>query len=281
MTENVKHVEVLRYAVVNVLYEEATGGASEGAIIRTADRIVAEVERLQREAAGDGGDLESQVDRLAKFIMAEIPGEPSESEGAVDTAIRWMRARLARKPRPTGTDERCCAMAGTYACKCNTYTAFTTPASASAVAAVRKLFNDCVSTLVPEQYADGYLEALEHVDEELAKRNDARGGGEAEGGLRCWVNVYSGDGMFWAYETEAQAKSDASLATKRVAVPMQEITHPAPAALDAEWTDAQCIAFMATALRHVEYKRGNKGPSCDDIRMGVKFAARATTGASE
>ncbi len=31
-----------------------------------------------------------QIDKLAKFIMAEVPGEPSESEGAVDCAIRIM-----------------------------------------------------------------------------------------------------------------------------------------------------------------------------------------------
>jgi hypothetical protein len=34
---------------------------------------------------------ESQVARLAAFIVEEIPGEPSRSEGAVDTAIRIMR----------------------------------------------------------------------------------------------------------------------------------------------------------------------------------------------
>lgn len=39
--------------------------------------------------------LESQINRLANFIMAEIDGEPSKSEGAVDTAIRWMREQLS------------------------------------------------------------------------------------------------------------------------------------------------------------------------------------------
>ena len=38
--------------------------------------------------------LESQVKRLADVIMAEIPGEPSRSEGAVDTAIRLLRQAL-------------------------------------------------------------------------------------------------------------------------------------------------------------------------------------------
>ncbi|NAE18275.1 hypothetical protein GUJ16_13440 [Enterococcus hirae] len=36
-----------------------------------------------------------QIKRLADFIMGEVPGEPSQSQGAVDTAIRWMRERLA------------------------------------------------------------------------------------------------------------------------------------------------------------------------------------------
>lgn len=33
---------------------------------------------------------EVQIERLAQFIMAEIPGEPSISEGAVDCAIRLL-----------------------------------------------------------------------------------------------------------------------------------------------------------------------------------------------
>ena len=37
--------------------------------------------------------LESQIERLAKFIMEEIPGEPSQDGGAVDTTIRIMRAQ--------------------------------------------------------------------------------------------------------------------------------------------------------------------------------------------
>lgn len=41
-----------------------------------------------------GEEPHSQVERLAEFIMDEVPGEPSQSEGAVDTAIRWMRSRL-------------------------------------------------------------------------------------------------------------------------------------------------------------------------------------------
>jgi len=34
---------------------------------------------------------QQQIDRLARFIMEEVPGEPSQSQGAVDTAIRLLR----------------------------------------------------------------------------------------------------------------------------------------------------------------------------------------------
>ena len=37
--------------------------------------------------------LESQVDRLAKYIIAEFPGEPSKSEGAIDCAIRLLEPK--------------------------------------------------------------------------------------------------------------------------------------------------------------------------------------------
>lgn len=46
----------------------------------------------------DNEPLESQVNRLAEFIMHNIPGEPSQSQGAVDTAIRLL-ASLTR-PAP-------------------------------------------------------------------------------------------------------------------------------------------------------------------------------------
>jgi len=43
---------------------------------------------------------EEQIERLADFIMQEIPGEPSQSEGAVDTAIRLLRAAPPTAPSP-------------------------------------------------------------------------------------------------------------------------------------------------------------------------------------
>jgi 7-cyano-7-deazaguanine synthase in queuosine biosynthesis len=54
--------------------------------------------------------LEQQVARLGEMIVAEIPGEPSQSEGAVDTAIRLLRqyvACLVNPTRPCGECENC------------------------------------------------------------------------------------------------------------------------------------------------------------------------------
>lgn len=36
-----------------------------------------------------------------------------------------------------------------------------------------------------------------------------------------------------------------------------------------EWSDEECAEFMAVALRHVEYKRCNPGPSVSEIRQGL------------
>lgn len=41
---------------------------------------------------------EAQIDKLAKFIMDEVPGEPSRDQNAVDTAIRLIREHLAQRP---------------------------------------------------------------------------------------------------------------------------------------------------------------------------------------
>ena len=51
----------------------------------------------------------TQMDLLADYIMAEIPGEPSQSEGAGDTAIRvitTLRAQLARANKAAGRQSR-------------------------------------------------------------------------------------------------------------------------------------------------------------------------------
>lgn len=42
----------------------------------------------REEASEESLQLQSQIEQLGAFIMATIPGEPSQSQGAVDTAIR-------------------------------------------------------------------------------------------------------------------------------------------------------------------------------------------------
>jgi hypothetical protein len=53
------------------------------------------IDRLREELA----QREGQIDTLANFILHSVPGEPSQSQGAVDTAIRvitTLREDLAR-----------------------------------------------------------------------------------------------------------------------------------------------------------------------------------------
>lgn len=66
---------------------------------------------LARRADKDGGQLDppeplaDQIKRLADCIMHEVPGEPSQSQGAVDTATRLLRKAYV-------TTEDGCALAG-------------------------------------------------------------------------------------------------------------------------------------------------------------------------
>jgi hypothetical protein len=58
-------------------------------LISALSRI--EVLKAERDALG------GQINRLANFIMSEVPGEPSQSEGAVDCAIRIIAAASKRE----------------------------------------------------------------------------------------------------------------------------------------------------------------------------------------
>lgn len=67
-----------------------------------------EDERLHEElieVKKERDSFAAQIEQLANFIMHEVPGEPSQSEGAVDAAIRLLRkykrrARRRRVPTP-------------------------------------------------------------------------------------------------------------------------------------------------------------------------------------
>ena len=51
--------------------------------------------------------LEGEITKLANYIMAEVPGEPSESQGACDTAIRVIRGFLSLKEVDKLSDNQC------------------------------------------------------------------------------------------------------------------------------------------------------------------------------
>lgn len=50
----------------------------------------------------DVKNYERQINKLASFIIDKVPGEPSRSEGAVDTAIRVIK-QLQKERRRTQT----------------------------------------------------------------------------------------------------------------------------------------------------------------------------------
>lgn len=77
-------------AMDEIIWQYEHGGF--GNWMKSRDAAIDSIMALQSEVALVTA-LEKQIDRLAKFIMAEIPGEPSQSEGAVDTAIRLLKAR--------------------------------------------------------------------------------------------------------------------------------------------------------------------------------------------
>jgi len=79
-----------------------------------------------------------------------------------------------------------------------------------------------------------------------------------------------------------QPPAQPSADTGSVSTPMPATgTYFAQPSADAEeWTDRQCIEFMSVGLRHVRYADvKGAGPTCDEIRQGVR-AARAAEGRS-
>lgn len=83
---------------LNTCYEElgaalasSPGAAVKGAVVMDIRERYAE----RKEAVPTSEALSSQVDRLARFIVENIPGEPSHSEGAIDTAIRLLGQHTA------------------------------------------------------------------------------------------------------------------------------------------------------------------------------------------
>lgn len=73
-------------------------GAERVVLERSLSQRVGNVEHVETHRIY-GDPLDSQVDRLAAFILENFPGEPSQNEGAIDTAIRL----LGQSPRAGAT----------------------------------------------------------------------------------------------------------------------------------------------------------------------------------
>lgn len=68
---------------------------------------LAMIPELCEEFAGMLAFYIAQIDRLATVILSEIPGEPSQNQGAVDTAIRLLRSREAPSTVAPAAGSRC------------------------------------------------------------------------------------------------------------------------------------------------------------------------------
>lgn len=55
-----------------------------------ASQIILAIQKEREEKQ----HLENQIEKLANFILFEVPGEPSQDQGAIDTAIRLIKANL-------------------------------------------------------------------------------------------------------------------------------------------------------------------------------------------
>lgn len=82
----------MRMVITTIGLEEGAHHVSDELYNKVALLIMSETHPEWRHWKSDES-LQKQIDRLAKFIMDEIPGEPSQNEGAVDTAIRLLRSR--------------------------------------------------------------------------------------------------------------------------------------------------------------------------------------------
>jgi hypothetical protein len=98
------------YAELEKDYQQALNGLKhlgeewdrdKNQLCDTITHLKAEVRNVQnaRTMLAEKFDLlNGQNIKLANFIMGEIPGEPSAPEGAVDTAIRLLRAKTLTQP---------------------------------------------------------------------------------------------------------------------------------------------------------------------------------------
>jgi hypothetical protein len=95
-TSGEKRVTRIPLTIVSSVDGQTTDGVLVAVMASDLDDLEASREwwatARSEDISKDYAALKAQIDRLAQFIMDEVPGEPSAGLGAVDTAIRIMRA---------------------------------------------------------------------------------------------------------------------------------------------------------------------------------------------
>ena len=87
------NIEALR--TDKVIFNEKTDAKVEMLlrVEKWVNNIEQEVKKEFEKLIDSHQRLSNEIDRLALFIMDNVPGEPSKSQGAIDTAIRLLSER--------------------------------------------------------------------------------------------------------------------------------------------------------------------------------------------
>jgi hypothetical protein len=241
MTENVKHVEskfadwLASQMPPNTVISDAGWWAP---------RILREIERLQREAAGDGEGDWTALDRVYNFLMgiADLDGVSfGEDHPKVAPGRYWWRHDLAaayvaarKSPRPTGTDYLGFAIkeasmpdgvAAIVTQNGKAVAAITTPASAEPGYDLESIIDSMEHDASDIRLGRQWMSACEHYAKRLRSiPTDARGGGEAV----CSTHPDAPHG----FNRNASHNEDRYVCDCEGWTP--PTSHPTPAALDAE-----------------------------------------------
>lgn len=276
MTENVKHVESsLRELIERIMTADSRGVADPVAserFIRDHGRKLLSV--LQREAAG-GGECVARLTThygtrafTAKIhdVSAKLP------PGTYD---------LYTAPRPTGTEHfSICSEHRPPQPDCRRCNPFaTTPASAEPTDFARGLAEHDAKLTGTGFLVDGGYVTPDRV-QVITPNPDARGGGDVE---------FSSDTAALAFlRLIGNGNPNVDRAVERIRLSLIALSHPTPAALDAEevtdeMVSAAWMAFTGRDKWGVNYAEDHKHMTAEERRdmRAALIAARATTGASE
>jgi hypothetical protein len=289
VTENVKHVEVLRQLRFWSLRGTHDRSALAANIQDRRDEVAAldaAIAALQREAAGDGEVVCFRAHWPDGSLGAWADGKPTaETLATAERCGLRIEYAYSGAPRPTGTDAACTSCDGTgelhrsdgeYVGPCPFHT---TPASAEPGCVIRLGVDDWnpyelldIARLhVPanDLLLDRIKECLRQ-QRTVQSSTDARGGGEAVRGEA------TGDTPTFADAWARLTPRDRSIISAYFCEPSR---HPTPAALDA---DAEVERFALSFFGDEAWDRTSNHHNANVIREQIKhalIAARATTGA--